>query len=287
MQMIYSPENGDEPSGEKPVLIVQADIGTPPEYPADMYRIYFSEGDAQSLVLDKQDLSLNAGQLLAISPAEEVVFPDYARVRSMAFHHDFFCVRVKRTEVYCDGVVFNRVSGAPIISLPEPECDLLRYHFQEMSEIIRLGSTFSQERVINILRSLLLQAADYKLQALEKQEGMPPSGRRVSDLVLRFQDLLELHYLDRKSVEFFSDALGVTPTTLNRRLKAELGQTVTQAVNDRIAVAARVELRSGEKSVKEVAIDLGFDDPLYFSRFFKKQFGSSPSYYFSNPQYED
>jgi AraC-like DNA-binding protein len=56
-------------------------------------------------------------------------------------------------------------------------------------------------------------------------------------------------------------------------LRENLGKTALQAINERIAIEARVELRSGQKSIKEVAIDLGFDDPLYFSRFFKKQFG--------------
>jgi AraC family transcriptional activator of pobA len=69
-------------------------------------------------------------------------------------------------------------------------------------------------------------------------------------------------------------------------LRENLGKTALQAINERIAIEARVELRSGQKSIKEVAIDLGFDDPLYFSRFFKKQFGVAPSHYFSDPQRE-
>ena len=44
-------------------------------------------------------------------------------------------------------------------------------------------------------------------------------------------------------------------------------------------------LRAAE--AEEVAIDLGFDDPLYFSRFFKKQFGVAPSHYFSDPQHHE
>ncbi len=71
--------------------------------------------------------------------------------------------------------------------------------------------------------------------------------------------------------------------TLNRKVKDELGKTVIQAVNERLAIAARVALRSGKKSIKEVAFDLGFAGPLYFSRFFKKQFGSPPTQYFQLP----
>lgn len=62
-------------------------------------------------------------------------------------------------------------------------------------------------------------------------------------------------------------------STLSRRVKEELGRSVMQVVAERLAIAARVALRSEEKSIKEVSFELGFSDPLYFSRFYKKQFG--------------
>ncbi len=99
--------------------------------------------------------------------------------------------------------------------------------------------------------------------------------------MLEFQNLVEETYTHRKEASFYSDTLGVTLVTLNRKVKNELGQSVTQVVNDRLAIAARVALRSGDRSVKAVAFELGFDDPLYFSRFFRKQFGYSPSQYFA------
>ncbi len=283
---LYQQDAREQAVNSDPLLVVQAEAGTPPDYPANLYRLYFIEAEATNIALDHRQLRVEAGQLLALSPTEQVTFDKTAKLISLGFHHDFFCVKVKRTEVYCDGVVFNRISGQPQIALPEQEWPLLRHRFEELREIVQSQSLFTEERAINSLRSLLLQAADYKLRHIENGAEEAIQKTRISDLVLQFQDLLEKHYLDRKDSEFFSDQLGVTPAKLNRHLKAELGQTVLQAINERIAIAARVELRSGQKSVKEVAIDLGFEDPLYFSRFFKKQFGSSPSYYFTNPQPE-
>ncbi len=283
---LYKQETGEQAVNNNPLLTIQAATGTPPDYPTNLYRLYFVEDGATDITLDHRQLRIEAGQLLALSLTEQVTFDNTAKLISLGFHHDFFCVKVKRTEVYCDGVVFNRISGQPQITLPEQEWPLLRHRFEELREIVQSQSLFTEERAINSLRSLLLQAADYKLRHIENGADEALQKTRISDLVLQFQDLLEKHYLDRKDLEFFSDQLGVTPAKLNRHLKAELGQTVLQAINERIAIAARVELRSGQKSIKEVAIDLGFEDPLYFSRFFKKQFGSSPSYYFSNPQTE-
>ena len=265
-------------------LWVQVQSGAPPEYSSDLYRIYFKEMGEASVILDNRRLPITTGHLLPVSPGERVRFEGAATVHSLAFHHDFFCVRVKRSEVYCDGIVFNRVAGKPLINLPEREWPLLIGRFEELNEIVRFKGAFAAERSISALRSILLQAAECKLRATAESADPLLQDGRISDLVLRFQDLVEEHYLERKDMTFFCDALGVTSTTLNRHLKAELGQTAMQVLNERIAIAARVELRSGQKSVKEVAFDLGFDDPLYFSRFFKKQFGFSPSDYFTNPQ---
>ena len=195
----------------------------------------------------------------------------------MAFFHDFFCIKVQRDEVFCDGVVFNRLLGDPIISIPDEEQVLVAHRFKSLANIINSGSEFVNEMAVSELKSLLLQAADCKFRDANSKESI----ERPSDLALHFQDLVEDYYLERKDIKFFSDKLGVTPEKLNRTIKKDLGQTVLQALNERIAVEARFELRSGQKSIKEVAIDLGFEDPLYFSRFFKKQFGVAPSYCFS------
>jgi len=274
--------DGSNPTAQSKFM-VQATAGAPPDYSAEFYRLYFVESGTAEATLDNWNLTVSSGDQVPLSPGEQVRFDDDLIVRSLAFHHDFFCVRVKRTEVYCDGVVFNRLTGQPRISLPKEEWPLLRDRFVELNEIVQSVGVFVQERAINSLRSILLQAAEYKLLQLADEEESELSAAPLSPLVLRFQDLLEAYFLDHKHVEFYSESLNVTTTVLNRHLKTELGQTALQAINERIAIAARVELRSGRKSVKEVAIDLGFEDPLYFSRFFKKQFGLSPSHYFANP----
>ena len=265
------------------LFMLQASPAVAPSYPGDFYRIYYFESGSASITLDNWKLQVNAGHVLTASPAEQVEISADASVRSLAFHHDFFCVRVKRTEVFCDGIVFNRLNGQPLIPLPEPEWPLIRHRFIELQEILQSGGVFVKERAINSLRSILLQAAEYKLVQLSAADESEISPAPMSTLVLQFQDLLEAHYQDHKDLSFYCNQLNVTATVLNRHLKSELGQTALQAIGERIAIAARVELRSGRKSVKEVALDLGFDDPLYFSRFFKKQFGYSPSHYFSEP----
>lgn len=269
--------------GEHPGLSIQRDAGSPPDYSIELYRLYFSpKGDA-ALTLDGQEITLNKGHLLTLSPGEAVTFAERSPLLSLSFHHDFFCIRVQRDEVYCDGVVFNRLTGLPIVPFPESERAIVDGRFKELISILNSQSHFSHDRAISVLRALLLHAADFKVRSSDAELLEPQKAKQLSPLVLRFQHLVEETFAQRKEASFYSEALGVTLSKLNRRVKEELGKSVMQVVNERVAIEARVALRSGRRSIKEVAFDLGFIDPLYFSRFFRKQFGRPPSQYFQAP----
>ncbi|TQV78568.1 helix-turn-helix domain-containing protein [Denitrobaculum tricleocarpae] len=266
-----------------PALTVPQEEGSPPEYPLELYRLYLANRGDIALTLDSQSMTLKKGQLLTLSPGEVVAFSEGQTLISLSFHHDFFCVRVQRDEVYCDGVVFNRLSGLPVVAFPETEHTIVEGRFHEMISILSNPSPFSHDRALNVLRALLLHAADYKSRATAAELHEAGKTKHLSPLVLQFQHLVEETFAQRKEATFYSEALGVTLSKLNRRVKDELGKSVMQAVNERLAIEARVALRSGKRSIKEVAFDLGFIDPLYFSRFFRKQFGRPPSQYFQSP----
>lgn len=263
-------------------LIVQTNSGSPPEYSENLYRLLLIEDGTAEFFLEEQRVTYSRGFMITLSPGERIEFLPDAQVRSCAFHHDFFCVRVMRNEVFCDGVVFNRVKGQPIVFLPDGETDIAVNLFHELRHIVDGESLFRHEQAINVLRSLLLHAADCKLRFSSETWDEKPQESKISTLVAHYQNLVEEHYRKHLNVSQYCEMLNVSVATLNRHVKDELGQTAKQLAQERLAIEARVALRTGGRSIKEVAFDLGFDDPLYFSRFFRKQFGTSPSQYFSD-----
>lgn len=265
-----------------PGLEVQVGNRSIPDYSSELYRLYLADQGDVSLTLDTQPVLLKKGCLLTLSPGESVVFSEGTTLRSLSFHHNFVCVRVLRDEVYCDGIVFNRLRGLPIVVFPESEKSILLSRFEELESILQNPGDFAHERALSVIRTLLLHAADFKIRSSDEKSSNSLSKNRPSTLIRSFKELVEETYTQKKSVSYYSEQLGVTSATLNRRVKEELGQSVMQVINERLAIAARVALRTGEKSIKEVSFEMGFDDPLYFSRFFKKHFGSSPSQYFQS-----
>ncbi|MFC6673341.1 helix-turn-helix domain-containing protein [Marinobacterium aestuariivivens] len=104
-----------------------------------------------------------------------------------------------------------------------------------------------------------------------------PVGSRKAEQVERFRALVNDWLGALRPVEAYSDAIGVTAGQLRRICKEVLGQSPLELINARIIHAAQRDLAYSTMSVQQVAESLGFDDAAYFSRFYRKQTGLTPS----------
>ena len=73
--------------------------------------------------------------------------------------------------------------------------------------------------------------------------------------------------------------LHVTPVVLARAAKNHFNMTLSDLITERIIVEAKRELYLTDKTVKEIAYELGYDDEYYFSRVFKGKADISPQFY--------
>ncbi|PQO22785.1 AraC family transcriptional regulator [Rhodobacteraceae bacterium WD3A24] len=115
---------------------------------------------------------------------------------------------------------------------------------------------------------------------LASEERAPSSGLRESAarrLTARYTGLLERDFSSGMGVGDYAAALGVTPTHLTRACKAACGRAAHELLQDRVLYEARRLLSETRTPVKEVARQLGFSSPAYFTRAFQKRTGQTPS----------
>jgi AraC family transcriptional activator of pobA len=94
--------------------------------------------------------------------------------------------------------------------------------------------------------------------------------------VYEFMMLLEENYQLERKLDFYAGELGLSAKRLNQILKDKLNKTGMQLIHDRIILEAKRQIIHSENTLKEIAYKLSFTDRSYFSRFFKKQTGTSP-----------
>jgi AraC family transcriptional activator of pobA len=102
------------------------------------------------------------------------------------------------------------------------------------------------------------------------------SGRLDFELFSRFRAEVEQHYKDQWQVADYAIALRATPTRLNRLCLKLSGKSAFDIAQDRLMLEACRKLTYVPASIASIAYELGFQDPAYFSRLFKKRIGVTP-----------
>ena len=106
------------------------------------------------------------------------------------------------------------------------------------------------------------------------------------DFVVEFEHRLETYFrhtdLEKHgapSSDYFAQQMHLSPKYLSDKLKVLTGKTMQEHIHFKLVENAKVYLKEAELSVSEIAYRLGFEYPQYFSRFFKKKVGISPTDY--------
>lgn len=102
-------------------------------------------------------------------------------------------------------------------------------------------------------------------------------SRRSLQHLARYREQIEQHYRSQPSVARLAQPLGITTTQLNRLCQRELGCTALSLLHQRLLLEAKRELGYTTLPIRQIADGLGFADPAYFTRFFQRLTGLSPS----------
>lgn len=158
----------------------------------------------------------------------------------------------------------------------EPAIDICNNTKDKLTILIKMikeeYDTNDDHLLISHLFSSFLK---YIIKSKKRIENTSNIDKRVE--VLRL--LIEQHYKEEKSASFYAKQLDITTKRLNEIMQENINQTVSELINNKVIIEAKRELVYSELSIKEISEKLGFIDPSYFSRFFKKDTSYSPLHF--------
>lgn len=112
-------------------------------------------------------------------------------------------------------------------------------------------------------------------QPHEDVGGAPSRQTRL----IRFRQLLESHYRQHWGVQEYAAALSTSASSLNRACREQMGVSAKTQIQERLLLEIKRRLIYTGEPLDQIAYKLGFKDPSYFSRFFKRSEGQAPGEY--------
>lgn len=136
------------------------------------------------------------------------------------------------------------------------------------------------EIILAYLNSLL---AELNSAYFKNKEPVNILNTNLSKFI-EFKLMVETHLTEQPSVNTIAERLALTTNSLYRIVKEYSGVSPKDFFTSRLIIEAQRKLFYSNLTIKEVAYDLGFNDPDYFSRFFRKYTGKSVSEFLESRQ---
>jgi AraC family transcriptional regulator, transcriptional activator of pobA len=241
--------------------------------------IWVKEGSGK-IKADFAEYDFAPNSLFAFSPYQPYMTAADKPVKGIAiyFHPEFFCIYKHHKEVSCNGVLFNNVYQPPFVNVDEATAATFQMIAEQLKTEMQKPELAQYELLISYLKIFLINAARLKMQQ-QPEAAEEVTGNKEPFILQKLKDAIEENFKIKHSPADYAEMLYITPKALAKITKSYFNKTLSSLINERIIIEAKRELYLTNKTVKEIAYELGYEDEYYFSRFFKVNADVSPQLY--------
>lgn len=248
------------------------------EYRKDLLTIMIFEDVATDILINHADVSIKGNALCFLTHFQPVVVTDLpeGRCTLIQFNADMFCIQKHDAEIGCNGILFNCMYEPPVLHITNEQLQQFRNILQQMHSEIAGRNTGSIDMLESYLKQFLVHAVRIKKA---KGENRAKDVYAEHIRIMQLRQLIDKHYKEGRKLKFYADQLCLSESGLHKIIVKYTGKTFTELLYDKLLTDAKAQLFVTDDSIKEICYDLGFSDPAYFNRFFKKQCGITPEQY--------
>jgi AraC-like DNA-binding protein len=245
---------------------------------SDTYFFIFIYKGSYRHKVDLEILTVSEGQLLFILPNQiRNHRPKNNDLKYFKMSFDQECLSLLPKQF---SFLINPLNES-IITFDDEAKERVRMLFKSLNQILQSDSSQKDaETILAYLNALLAEfnSAYFKNGADDKQPGS-----RLSKYI-EFKAFIENHLNEQFSIDTIAKKLSVSTNSLYNVVKEFSGVSPKQYITSRLMLEAQRILHYSNPSAKELAYELGFNDPDYFSRLFKKSTGKNISNYLEDIQ---
>lgn len=241
------------------------------------YEILWFQGGHGHHTVDFVDYDVKPNTIFFLSPGQVHHFDVKEGYSGLTIK---MCTDFMHDDGSADGVfmkynTFHTFDAAPYFTVDDSAAKVLADIVSQMEEETEHSGDFGNTDILKSLLCIFL----VKIQRHGKRENIIRLDTKnpAHQLFIQFRKLVELDYDSLHTVQDYADRLNVAVRTLNRSVNLCSGKAPLSFINDRIILEAKRLVRYSNMMFKEIAFELGYDDPSYFVKFFKRQTGFLPS----------
>ncbi|WP_316823897.1 helix-turn-helix domain-containing protein [Pedobacter miscanthi] len=235
----------------------------------DHYVFFLLTSGSGSLKVDAQEVIVTGNHLYYILPTQV-----HYRIKTDQAEGWFLAVDTSLIPPELRDVFEHRSN----LQVP---CMVNKFELKQYSDLLNLLHKMSRERkddkyYLQIIHNLCHTFLAMVASSYQAVETMKDTSTRSAELTRLFRDLLTTHSHTIKSPSQYASILNVSLGHLNETIKKATGSPVSYWIGQEILSEAKRLLNYTDASVKQIAHELGYADPAYFIRFFRKMSGLSP-----------
>lgn len=233
----------------------------------DFYQVlWFTEVEGNSnYLLDFEEYTIHNNQIVLIFPGQIDRLDTRGKKGYLFAIHteNFFHINQRMQSDYLNGYFSNT-----FLTPDENTKEILN----KITELI--FKEYNGDKRIILLENYM-EAFLFHVSALFEHSD---TFKSISDLtVSRLMRLIDENFINQRETDFYAKRLGVSNRKINEISMKGTGKTIKQHLQERLVLEIKKEIRMQQKSLKEIAFDLGFSEPAYFTRFFKQHTSITPS----------
>lgn len=231
-----------------------------------LFTIALNTGPDQQVLIDDTSYVFPSQSLLSLFWNQSFEFENAEHIIAWQYNRDFYCIIDHDKEVNCAGFLFFGSFGHLFIRLNET--------YQQKMEILKkifIEEFETADSIQTDMLQMLLKRLIIITTRLAKEQYLQDTSSESSkfDLIRQYNVLVEFNFKTQHQVQFYANELHKSPKTLSNLFAQYNHKSPLSIIHERIITEAKRLLFYSEKSAKEIAYELGFEDASHFSRFFK------------------
>lgn len=230
--------------------------------------------------IDFNTYELSDHQIYFVAPGQvhQVIETEQSVGFAMTFSNQFLVENSIPLSFIASLNLFHNYGQSPPLLPEQKQFEIIEIFVTNIFELFNSDATMKHLSIGAFLKLLLIECNN--ICAINPVESdMDNSG---NNLIRAFKTAVDENFRKEHSTTFYANELHITPDHLNRTVKSKIGKTAKEYIQARIITEAKRLLYFTDETNKEIAYELGFNEPANFSAFFKKRTKVSPSNFKKN-----